>query len=134
MNPKSIGGIAAIISVIITIPSVIVNTYFDYHERKNQLLLQKSTYANTITAFEELNNEVATMRSELAELRGYVNATKDMHMLAGRRPRPTAADKPDEIKEDEAVEKIDLTQPRKMPSFNDIQQHVQTTGSPLLEP
>jgi len=29
MNPKNVGGIAAIIAVVITIPGVAVNTYFD---------------------------------------------------------------------------------------------------------
>lgn len=126
-------GVAAFIAAMTAIPGVLINTYLDYQERATAALVQRSSYENLAVTVEEMDddikscsNEMNELKLEIAELKGYL---RGMRRNNRRIPAVLASpSQPDSSDKEKPVKSL------KPPSYDNIMEHVQSTGQVYIQP
>jgi hypothetical protein len=130
-------GIAALVAALVAAPGVLVNTYLDYKSRTTTELVQKSSHENVADSIESMNDDIDEclhglfeLTKEMSEMRGFVNGLATARSRrGGRAPASLPEPSPPEPSE-EAVSDDEKPRAKRRPAanFDDIVQHVQSTG------
>jgi hypothetical protein len=118
--------IATFITTMTAVPGVVVNAYWDYRERADSILIQKSSHDNVSEAVDTLASDLATCSADIKSLQTEIDELR--HMIEpklGNLPRKDSiVPTPSEV----ALEKRASMVKPQMLNFDAIVKHVKTTG------